>query len=67
MSAKRSAKPIKSKTREESLPNLPQINPNAGGIDIGSTSYWVNVPQDRDAECVRSFGCFTADLYALAD
>jgi transposase len=25
------------------------------------------VPADRDEQPVRSFGCFTADLYALAD
>lgn len=67
MSAKPSTKPIKSKTGERSLPNLPQINPKAAGIDIGSTSHWVSVPQEREAEWVSSFGCFTADLSALAD
>lgn len=67
MSTKRPAKPIKSKTGRESVANLPQINPNAVGIDIGSRVHWVSVPQDRNSECVRSFGCYTADLYALAD
>lgn len=43
------------------------INPNAGGIDIGAERHWVSVPVGRDSESVRSFGCFTADLYALAD
>lgn len=47
--------------------NLPLINPNAAGIDIGADRHWVSVPMGRDRENVRSFACFTADLYALAD
>lgn len=47
--------------------NLPLINPNAAGIDIGADRHWVSVPTDRDKDSVRSFGCFTADLYAMAD
>jgi transposase len=43
------------------------INPNAAGIDVGSEEHWVAVPAGRDEQPVRSFGCFTADLYALAD
>ncbi|HCF29617.1 MAG TPA: IS110 family transposase [Cyanobacteria bacterium UBA11049] len=43
------------------------MNPNAAGIDIGSEFHWVSVPKDRACECVRRFGCYTADLYALAD
>lgn len=46
--------------------NLPTIHPNAAGIDIGATRHWVSVPPGRAAESVRSFGCFTADLYALS-
>lgn len=46
---------------------LEPINANAAGIDIGSQIHWVCVPADRAAENVRSFGSFTADLYALAD
>jgi transposase len=42
------------------------INPNAAGIDVGSELHVVAVPPDRDAEPVRSLGCFTADLNALA-
>jgi transposase len=67
MSTKRPAKPIESKTGQEIVANLPQINPNAAGIDIGSRVHWVSVPQARNSECVRSFGCYTADLYVLAD
>ncbi len=47
--------------------NLPLINPNAAGIDIGADRHWVSVPVDREKDSVRSFGCFTADLYAMAD
>jgi transposase len=45
--------------------NLPVINPNAAGIDIGADRHWVSVPVSRDNESVRSFACFTADLYAF--
>lgn len=47
--------------------DLRLINPNAAGIDIGSEFHWVSVPKDRASECVRRFGCYTAELYALAD
>ncbi|KJV62518.1 transposase family protein [Rickettsia amblyommatis str. Ac/Pa] len=43
------------------------INPDAAGIDIGSKSHYVCVPQDRDKECVRKFSSFTDDLYKMAD
>ena len=43
------------------------IHPHAAGIDIGSREHWVAVPEERDERSVRQFGCFTADLYALAD
>jgi transposase len=46
---------------------MEMINPNAAGIDVGSEEHWVAVPEDRDEQPVRSFGCFTADLHALAD
>ena len=40
-------------------------HPNAAGIDIGSVKHYVAVPDDRAKENVKSFGCFTADLYEL--
>jgi transposase len=43
------------------------VHPNAAGIDVGSQVHTVAVPADRDAEPVRSFGVFTADLRRLAD
>ncbi len=45
---------------------LPVLNGDAAGIDLGAESHWVSVPQDRASESVRRFGCFTADLYAMA-
>lgn len=47
--------------------SLSPINPNAAGIDIGADRHWVSVPVGRDNENVRSFACFTPDLYAMAD
>lgn len=41
-------------------------NPNAAGIDIGGSSHFVAVPQDRSDTPVREFGCYTQDLYELA-
>lgn len=46
---------------------LEQINPNAAGVDIGAEEVWVAVPPERDAESVRCFATFTADLGRLAD
>jgi transposase len=46
--------------------SFPIINHNAAGIDIGSEEHWVAVPEDRDENPVRPFGCFTADLHAMA-
>jgi len=46
---------------------LKRINRNAAGIDCGSEAHYVAVPPERDAEPVRSFKTFTADLYRLAD
>lgn len=43
------------------------LHPNAAGIDGGAAGHFVAVPADRDAEPVREFGVFTADLQALAD
>lgn len=43
------------------------INLNAAGIDIGSGSHFVAIPEGRDEFCVREFKSFTTDLYELAD
>ena len=46
---------------------LERLNPDAAGIDIGSLSHFVSVPEDRDEQPVREFAAYTADLYRLAD
>jgi transposase len=55
------------KGKRTKMDGLPQINPDAAGIDVGNAQHWVAVSPDRDPEPVRRFDCFTADLYALAD
>ena len=47
--------------------SLPEVKPNAAGIDMGAREIFVAVPADRDAESVRSFPTFTEDLHRLAD
>lgn len=55
----------------QKLKDLPQhlehINKMAAGIDIGSKSHFVAVPQGCDEKCVREFSSFTADLHELAN
>jgi transposase len=46
---------------------LQVVHPKAAGIDVGNEEHWVAVPPDLDPEPVRCFGCFTADLQAMAD
>ena len=48
-------------------PVLEQINLHAAGIDVGSAEHWVCVPEGRDVERVRRFGCYTQHLQELAD
>jgi transposase len=58
---------MKKRTKNKTPEIFRTINANAAGIDIGSEEHWVAVPEDRDDQPVRKFGCFTSDLYALAD
>jgi len=55
------------RAKGQSKSALEAIHSNAAGIDIGAQTHWVCVPAERIQENVCSFGCFTADLYALAD
>jgi len=48
-------------------PGLDVVHPHAAGIDVGNSTHYVAVRPERDAEPVRRFECFTADLYRLAD
>jgi transposase len=54
--------------RTGALPSqLPCVNPNAAGIDVGGAAHFVAVPEDRDAQPVREFSAFTGDLYRMAE
>ena len=55
------------KTRGISAGRLSTINPDAAGIDIGSTFHVVAVPSDREDRPVRTFRTFSSDLYQLAE
>lgn len=54
------------KPRDATL-GLAVVHPQAAGIDVGNAEHYVAVPPHLDAQPVRVFGCFTADLKALAD
>lgn len=45
---------------------LSQLRPNAGGIDIGAREIWVDVGR-KDAEPIRRFESFTADLNRMGN
>jgi transposase len=60
------AKPKRRKHRKLDR-SLPEMRPNAGGIDVGATEIFVAVPADRDKDSVRSFPTFTQDLHELTD
>ena len=66
-SKKVKSKPQKKYSRRKQSNSFPTMNTNAAGIDIGSGEHWVAVPEDRDDKPVRKFGCFTAELHAMAD
>ena len=54
--------------RAQRLPaELSRVNLDAAGIDVGSGSHFVAVPEGRWEQPVREFEAFTADLYRLAD
>jgi transposase len=46
---------------------LSVVHPKAAGIDVGNEEHYVAIPPHLEAEPVRVFGCFTADLNKLAD
>ena len=55
-------------SRQKRKPSaMERINVDAAGIDIGASSHFVAVPEDRDERPVREFAAYTADLYQLAD
>jgi len=48
-------------------PGLEIVNRNVAGIDVGNESHYVAVAPGRDAQPVREFGSWTADLEQMAD
>lgn len=49
------------------LETLPLLHRDLAGIDVGSREHYVSVPPDRCERPVRTFGCTTPDLCAMAD
>jgi hypothetical protein len=47
--------------------HLQHINPHAAGIDVGSRSHFVAVPEGSCEQPVREFSSFTDDLHRMAD
>jgi hypothetical protein len=47
--------------------HLQHIHLNAAGIDVGTRSHFVAVPEGRDTASVREFCTFTGDLEQWAD
>jgi transposase len=64
---------MKNKEQSQQIKNkriskhLEQVNLFAAGIDIGSQSHYVSVPEELATESVREFSCFTGDLNRMAD
>lgn len=59
----------KSKTKNETVKRISQltvINPTAAGIDVSDKEMMVAYPIGSGQLEVRSFGCFTSDLHAIA-
>ena len=56
----------KNGAKADATVGLPPLNLHAAGIDVGSAEHCAVVPPDRDAEPVRKFGSFTADLHRMA-
>jgi transposase len=59
--------PGSQKPRGRSSGQLPTINPDAAGLDVGATFHAVAVPGDRDERPVRTFRSLSGDLHQLAD
>ena len=58
--------PRKSVRKKVDWKALEIVHPDAAGVDVGASEHGVAIRPDRDPEPVRRFGCFTADLRAMA-
>jgi len=57
-----------SKSKKMKIPkHLQHINPYAAGIDIGSRSHFVAVPEGLSEQPVQEFSTFTDDLHRMVD
>lgn len=56
-----------SRRRKQGRKDLPVVHPRAAGVDVGSETLFVAVPEDCCDESVRSFGCVTAELRRIAE
>jgi transposase len=54
-------------SKKQNMVNLPLVNPNAAGIDVGDCIHAVAVPEGRDELRVRTFGAMTCDLHAIVE
>jgi transposase len=57
----------KKKSKVKKTEKLHHININAAGIDIGSKSHFVAIPEGRDDQTVREFSTFTNSLIELVN
>lgn len=65
---KKSLSKSKERKPNNQLPkHLEHINTMAAGIDIGSKSHFVAIPEGCDEICVREFKSFTSDLHELVN
>lgn len=63
----KNTKKSKAKKTAKKTEKLDYININAAGIDIGSKSHFVAIPEGRDDETVREFSTFTNSLIELVN
>lgn len=66
MCASKQSRKSSAKLKPRVSPDLPKLNLNAAGIDVGAESHYVAVPDGRATPCVQQFRCYTSDLHALA-
>ncbi len=58
---------VRAKKREKPAAALPEIKPNAAGIDCAAQHHYVAVPADRDRDPVRRFKTLTPHLAQLIE
>ncbi len=62
-----SARKLSQEKRMKLPKHLKHINLHAAGIDVGSRSHFVAVPEGATEDPVREFSSFTDDLHLMAD